>query len=369
MTSMATPGLWRSEVRAAADGDSQAYARLIDASRTVICSIALATVRDVHASEEIAQEVYLAAWRGIASVRNPDSFLPWLRQLTRNHCAEHLRRFGRREKRHDPAEDALASLVDPSATPIEQLLDREDHDRLSEAIEQLPDDTREAVVLYYREGQSVAQVAALLGVREVAIKKRLSRAREVLREAVLEQAGSALAKSAPTAAFTTAVVVAVAAPSTATAATLTSSAATAGVVTVMASILPGGLLGSGALLFTVRRLLREARDEEEREALRRFGRLNFWLIWGSLLSTALLRLLTSSKWAVLGMAPAVLGGCYSFAVSLPRIVARRKLAERRSDPQAAATRQRRERVASALGLMFGLALGLGAIVWVLMFEP
>jgi len=82
------------------------------------------------------------------------------------------------------------------------MIDREDLALLSEAIDQLPDDAREVVILYYREGQSVAQVAALLGLSEAATKKRLSRTRETLRETVLEKVGDLLGRTAPVAAFT-----------------------------------------------------------------------------------------------------------------------------------------------------------------------
>src|SRR4051794_5851125 len=78
-------------VRAAAQGDAEAFARLVDASRTLVCSIALAILRDVEASQDVAQDVFLAAWRDLGKLRNPASFLPWLRQMTRNRAHHVLR--------------------------------------------------------------------------------------------------------------------------------------------------------------------------------------------------------------------------------------------------------------------------------------
>ena len=73
-----------SDVLLASNGDEAAFRRLVDESANTVCSIALAIVRNVQASEDVAQEVFLAAWSNLKKLRNPASFLPWLRQVTRN---------------------------------------------------------------------------------------------------------------------------------------------------------------------------------------------------------------------------------------------------------------------------------------------
>ncbi len=350
--------------RAAAGGDAKAYEHLIETSRSVVCSIALALVRDVAASEEIAQDVYLAAWRGLGTLRNPDSFLPWLRQLTRNQATEHLRRFGRRDKKH-VLDDALAGVVDPKAQPLQSLIEREDQAHLSEAIDQLPDDAREVVILYYREGQSVAQVAELLGLSEAAIKKRLSRARETLRESVLQRAGDAMGRTAPAAAFTAATIaLVVAAPSTAAAATV---GAAKSVASTKWLALLGGValpfaIGAGTLLFGYSLERRHALDDCER---RQLGQLFLTQLAGivfflggiavnGIVSSPLL--LVGGTWLVTMV---VFISC--FQVWLPRIRARRYAAEVLADPTAA-KRQRLGRIWSFIGLLLGVTTGTWAVI-------
>ena len=170
------------DLAAASRGNREAFRRLVHRNRNLVSAVALSVVKDVAASEDISQEVFLHAWSGLSQLRSFESFLPWLRQLARNKANDHLRARYRRAALVEPAEPHLVKEA-PSLAPThaETLEDREDRMRLSEAIDALPESTRETVLLFYREGQSIAQVALLLGLSEEAVKKRLSRARETLR--------------------------------------------------------------------------------------------------------------------------------------------------------------------------------------------
>ncbi|HWN41859.1 MAG TPA: sigma-70 family RNA polymerase sigma factor, partial [Thermoanaerobaculia bacterium] len=194
----------QAQVRAAAQGDQEAFAGLVDATRTLVCSIALAILRDVEASRDVAQDVFLSAWRDLGKLRNPASFLPWLRQMTRNR-AHHVLRDRVRSRRvisDAEADDLMATATDPRPGAGEILLADEEKRLLAEALEALSDESREVVTLYYREGRSVRQVADLLGLREEAVKQRLTRARSRLRREMLDRLGETLQRTTPGAAFT-----------------------------------------------------------------------------------------------------------------------------------------------------------------------
>ena len=79
------------ELPAARRGDTAAYGRIVSACQNTITAIALSITRDVAASEDIAQEAFLRAWQRLDRLKNHDSFLPWLRQITRNLARDHLR--------------------------------------------------------------------------------------------------------------------------------------------------------------------------------------------------------------------------------------------------------------------------------------
>ena len=140
----------------------------VGAKSGVVSSIALAILGDLEASRDVAQDVFLAAWRDLRKLRNPGSFLPWLRQLTRNRAHDVLRRRVRSRRRLAEAvtEDFLESVADPRPDALARIVAREEAAALAEAIAALPDDTREVLTLFYREGQSVAQMAKMLDLTE-----------------------------------------------------------------------------------------------------------------------------------------------------------------------------------------------------------
>ena len=210
------------ELPAAASGCQRSYGRIVLACQNTVTAIALAITRDVQASEDIAQEAFIKAWQQLSHLHNHASFLPWLRQITRNLARDWLRANRNRPLSGDAAEIAIGMAADPSPEAPEHLERVEEELAAEDIISALPEDSRETLLLYYREGQSSQQVADLLGLSDAAVRKRLSRARATVREEMLRRFGEFARSSAPSAAFATAVVsmVMIAAPGTASAAIL-----------------------------------------------------------------------------------------------------------------------------------------------------
>jgi RNA polymerase sigma factor (sigma-70 family) len=276
----------------AARGDAGAFSRLVEETRGVVCAITLAITRDVTASEDVAQDVYLHAWQGLPHLRNAASFLPWLRELARNRARMAVRAAVRRRQREAPPhEDTVLTLAaDPAPDALAGVLDAESRVFLAESLAAIPDSAREVLVLYYREERSVRQVAELLGVTPDAVKQRLQRARQVLRAEYLARAGEVLGRTAPGATFAAGVaaaVVAGATPGVASAAALggsslaltTGAAAKVGgkfgVGAAGGAVLAGAVAGLGSGLLGLaagtRRLLAAARTDDERRAIQLAG--------------------------------------------------------------------------------------------------
>jgi RNA polymerase sigma factor (sigma-70 family) len=360
------------DVVAAQHGDRDAFTRLIDATRNVVCSITLAIVRDVPSSEDVAQEVFIAAWGSVEKLRDPASFLPWLRQLARNHAHAFIRARTRFGRRHAPWSDAASTIADPTPDAGRVLIDHEDREALAAALEDLPEESREIVTLYYREGRSARHVGELLGLSEDAVKKRLERARQAVKKNLLDRASEALRSTAPGAGFTAAVVAAIAfgAPATATAATGAAAGAVktfggTGVLSKVGIAIGGSVVGAAsaalAVLYGARVLWRRARDDRERADLRWFIAVSVLTVLGGSTLFGIGDAHGAAFNVVVWVAFALVLGL-SYAVWLPRIVSRREALERLEDP-AAAARQRRQRILGYVGIGVGLASGLAGLIY------
>ena len=363
------------DLPAAARGDRDAFARLVDGTRSVVSSIALAIVRDPELSRDVAQDVFLATWRDLAQLRDPQSFLPWLRQTTR-HRAYHVLRTERRRAARvtlDETDTLLSSAVDTSQGAEMAMLADEDARVVRAVLDALPDDTREVVTLFYREGQSSAQVAQLLGISDAAVRKRLSRARDTLRASLLDRFGDAARASAPGAVFTTAVMTALAvgAPSAATAAAVSTplaagvgtSLGAAKLATVLAAVLLPAAGGLAGVLFGTRQLKRQARSASELIALRRFELASSALVIVFACAFPLGFVLTGSRWAPVATFAVFIAGLAALhTLWLPRIVAARHALEFAEDPVAATAARARERRAAILGWTAGILCGTAGLL-------
>ena len=107
----------------------------------------------------------------------------------------------------EPIEDE-GSLISSLPSPVGEAISREEQALLGRCLEQMPESYREPLVLFYRDGQSVAAVAVALELSEDAVKQRLSRGRQMLREQMAGFVESALRRSGPGEAFTLAVLAA-----------------------------------------------------------------------------------------------------------------------------------------------------------------
>jgi RNA polymerase sigma-70 factor, ECF subfamily len=135
-------------------------------------------------AEEVVQEVFLRAWRGLPRFERRARLSTWLYRIAFNEAQRRLaRRSPPRVEPRTEGEDAVASLAESAELgPVARALDRDFQEVLELALAKLPADWRAAVVLRDIEGLSTEQAAEVVGIRPAAFKSRLHRARQQLRE-------------------------------------------------------------------------------------------------------------------------------------------------------------------------------------------
>jgi RNA polymerase sigma-70 factor (ECF subfamily) len=169
-------------IRSARAGDQDAFAQLVMTHADRVYGALRRFGLDADEADEVAQEVFVRAWRGLPRFEGRSQFSTWLYRIAFNEAQRRLARRAQPAESDADLGDQVVSLPESSQlSPDAQALNREFERALERALDRLPAEWREAVVLRDIEGLSTREAAALVGVREPAFKSRLHRGRMQLR--------------------------------------------------------------------------------------------------------------------------------------------------------------------------------------------
>jgi RNA polymerase sigma-70 factor (ECF subfamily) len=145
-------------------------------------------VGNEHDAEDVVQESFIKAFRAIDRVRGVDA-RAWLLAIVRNTAFNYMQR--EKPKAEVAWDEHMAEPADHTSGPETSLLENERRDRVRSAIERLPADFREALVLREIEGLPYKEIAWILKVPMGTVMSRLSRARNLLmQELIPDEEGS-----------------------------------------------------------------------------------------------------------------------------------------------------------------------------------
>ena len=158
------------------DGRPDAFRRLVTRYETPLSAYLTRRLGDAEEAAEVAQESFVRAYFDLSKLRKGDAFFSWLIGIAHHVMLETFRRHSR---------ERTLSAADPPDRPLADA--PADDTDLAEAVAALPDIYREVTVLRYFGGLTCAEVGKRLGIPIGTVTKRLSRAYQLLREALAPQ--------------------------------------------------------------------------------------------------------------------------------------------------------------------------------------
>jgi len=161
----------------AKSGDREAFGQLAALSIGRLDAVARLIIRDRERARDVVQETLVRVWRSLPTLRDPERFDGWVRQLLVRACVDELRRM----RRH-VVEIELIDMFHPSVADSEAIV--VDRDSLRRAFRWLDPEQRSLIVLHYYLDLPLAEVAGALEMPIGTAKSRLHRARATLRAAL-----------------------------------------------------------------------------------------------------------------------------------------------------------------------------------------
>ncbi|MBL9187232.1 MAG: sigma-70 family RNA polymerase sigma factor [Opitutaceae bacterium] len=178
-------------------GDESAFVEIVRRYRTKILGVCRTMLRNHADAEDIVQDTFIRAYRGLARFRGDSSVATWLTSISLN-LARNRYWFYFRRRRHATLSLDCA-LEDGSAATVADLVGSPDHDPavaaanaefddlVSVCMERLPAAQREILTLRNVRHRSYEEIAGILGITVGTVKSRIARARENLRGKLAEQ--------------------------------------------------------------------------------------------------------------------------------------------------------------------------------------
>jgi RNA polymerase sigma-70 factor (ECF subfamily) len=166
-------------VQKAQGDDERAFGKLVERYETKVYSLAMKMLRNPEDAEDVLQDTFLRAYRGIKSFQGNSTFSTWIYRITANSALMRLRKKQLPTVSIDDADERETpiNIADWSPGPVEQLLTQETQKVMDEAIEALPPEFKQVFILRDVEELSNAEVAEILDLSVAAVKSRLHRAR------------------------------------------------------------------------------------------------------------------------------------------------------------------------------------------------
>ena len=172
------PAIDRSLIDRARNGDLDAFESIVNARMDAVYRLTTAILGNEADARDAAQETFVAAWRQIGRLRDPERFEAWLQRVAVNAARQTHRTRSRRRVREIPSSTVVALADLASGTPSDDVA------ILDSALARLPVEQRAILVLHHLEGHPLAELAAILEVPEGTAKSRLFTARRALAAAI-----------------------------------------------------------------------------------------------------------------------------------------------------------------------------------------
>lgn len=161
-------------------GNHQAYGILVDRYQDYVFTVVIRILKVREEAEEVAQDVFIKAFKALKSYRGEAKFSTWLYRIAYHKALDRIKKNNRQVATLGLIEEISEVSVESVKNGMEQMLSEERSAMIQKALMQLPETDAAIITLYYFDGQSLKDIARITDLTEDNIKIKLYRSRKKL---------------------------------------------------------------------------------------------------------------------------------------------------------------------------------------------
>lgn len=167
------------------NGDTRAYAQLVDRYKDLVYTLALRMLKHKEEAEEVAQDTFIKVFKSLGKFKGDSKFSTWIYKVAYNTCLDNIKK-NKKHLNNVAIDEYTFNKLDTIDNALDNIINEEKSTLIKNCIDKLPEDSSALLTLFYFEELSLDEISKIINVEANTVKVKLFRARKKL-AVILEQ--------------------------------------------------------------------------------------------------------------------------------------------------------------------------------------
>lgn len=172
-------------IEAINNGDTRAYAQLVDRYKDLVYTLALRMLKHKEEAEEVAQDTFIKVFKSLDKFKGDSKFSTWIYKVTYNTCLDSIKK-NKKHLNNVAIDEYTFNKLDTIDNALDNIIKEEKSALIKNCINKLPEDSSALLTLFYFEELSLDEISKIINIEANTVKVKLFRARKKL-TVILEQ--------------------------------------------------------------------------------------------------------------------------------------------------------------------------------------
>ncbi|MTE27278.1 RNA polymerase sigma factor [Winogradskyella ouciana] len=167
------------------NGDTRAYAQLVDRYKDLVYTLALRMLKHKEEAEEVAQDTFIKVFKSLDKFKGDSKFSTWIYRVAYNTCLDNIKK-NKKHLNNVAIDEFTFNKLDTIDNALDNIINEERSVLIKNCIDKLPEDSSALLTLFYFEELSLEEISKIINIEANTVKVKLFRARKKL-AVILEQ--------------------------------------------------------------------------------------------------------------------------------------------------------------------------------------